>query len=70
METWNICVICGFIHLSNRMLKSSPEMLSKHLEFMQQQNVQKLSVLICFENKHLETLKKVNVFALLQVQVD
>lgn len=52
------------------MLKSSPEMLSKHLEFMQQQNVPKLSVLICFENKHLETLKKVNVFALLQVQVD
>lgn len=55
VDIWFICTFYSPFEQEQDASKCSPEMLSKLLPFIQQQNLQKLSAVICLENKHLET---------------
>lgn len=58
LDIWFICTFYSPFEQVQDASKCSPERLSMHLQFIQQQNLQKLSAVICPENKHLETLKE------------
>lgn len=57
VDIWFICTFYSPFEQEQDASKCSPEMLSKHLQFIQQQNLQKLSAVICLEIKHLKTQK-------------
>lgn len=57
VDIWFICTFYSPFEQEQDASKCSPERLSKHLQFIQQQNLQKLSAVICSEENILKHKK-------------